>query len=515
MLLATTSQLTQEVPAVPFLWVLPLSIYLLSFILCFDRPRWYDRRVFGVLLPAAVAGTLWLLHQGLDARLWLQLTIYSLLLFACCMTCHGELVRGKPAPSGLTLFYLALATGGAAGGAFVGLLAPVIFDGYWEFHVALLACCLLALPGWFEGSRNTWLRPVLWLAAPLGLLLLTGFLYVDVRRFDRDVIHAARNFYGVLRVKEEAGARGTIHELYNGRSVHGGQFRDPEKRRWPTAYYGHDSGAGLALNHHPARREGAKPRRAQERSDQQDRARREGAKPRRAQERSDQQDRARREGAKPRRAQERSDQQDRARGLDVGAIGLGTGVIATLARPGDRLRFYEINPLVARLARERFTFLADSPASSVEVVLGDGRLRLEREQRRFDVLVVDAFNSESIPVHLLTAECFEAYWRRLRPDGLLTLLIATRFVDLQPVMRGHARASGKEVIQVVTRGSYLRGTRRSRWVVFGDPNNPFFRNTAVTRRRQPMDARSVLWTDRRASLWPLLRWSRGKPVFGP
>lgn len=400
LLLSVTGHLTQNVAAIPFLWVLPLAVYLLSFILCFaEGGRHYRRPFYLFLFPPALAACAGLLHKGVDFRdLKVAIAVFGVALFVFCMFCHGELAARKPASRHLTVFYLMVSLGGAFGGAFVGLAAPVLFPGLFELHASLIAVAALAslvlILDARSGSGAGWGKAVLPATAVVMAIVLTGFLGNEVREALRYARVSVRNFYGALRVTDVAAGpgRGTVRKLTHGVINHGVQYLEPGRRRKPTTYYGPDSGAGRAL--------------------------------------------AATRGSAPHR---------------VGVIGLGTGTLAAYGRTGDEYRFYEIDPNVVRLSREEFSYLPDSRAS-VTVVLGDARLSLERESPgRFDLLVVDAFTSDAIPVHLLTLEAFGLYFAHLKGDGVLAVHVSNKFLDLRPVVRMAAGALGKEARLVDTR----------------------------------------------------------------
>ena len=464
LLLATTNQICVDLAVVPFLWILPLGLYLLSFIFVFAGTRWYPRVLCGVLLPVGVAGVWALLEYS--PSIVVQIAAYSAVLFVCCMVCHGELVRLKPDPAHLTSFYLMIAAGGAAGGAFVALLAPHLFRGYFELHVGLVACCLLALAAYALDDRSVLrgLRPR-WAWALLGILLacLSGGLVLAARQFIADALSISRNFYGVLSVTEEgSSARTHRYVLSHGSTIHGLQFDDPVKRRWPTTYFGWGSGVGLAVRH--LQKDGP---------------------------------------------------------LQIGVVGLGAGTIAAWGRKGDSLRFYEINPEVKRLADTRFSYLPDTKAE-VQVVLGDGRISLEREDdQRFDVLVLDAFSGDSIPVHLLTKNAFETYLRHLKPDGIVAVHISNEYLDLQPVLfliadhfgldrlllEDHPEEDPDDEASQVAQPNRSRGLYLSSWVLL-TRNTAFLQSDEV--QRVASDPKTEyphvrLWTDDDTNLYRILR----------
>ena len=521
MLLATTNQLCQQVASVPLLWVLPLAIYLLSFIICFDNQRWYRRGIFHPALGVAVFATLVILCGG-GASLTIQIAAYSALLFTVCMVCHGELARLKPDERYLTSFYLMVAIGGAAGGILVAAIAPLIFTGYFEFHLTIwtsllmliivlmrdpdswihehrpnvaVACfaSLLALPSVIgaadlEGAFNRTAphllsgfvavglmsavafqkdsklarkRPgyLLQACAMLGLLVIGGVLIVDIEGNRADSLIARRNFYGTLVVYsvDSQNPEDHFYMLRHGQIIHGEQYSAADKRREPTTYYGPESAIGLIMRNHP-----------------------------------------------------RSFARDtRDRSLRVGAIGLGVGTIAAYGQPRDYIRFYEINPAVIEIATEGyFTYLRDSRAT-IDVVPGDARLSMERElaagdRQAFDVIVLDAFAGDAIPVHLLTAEAFEIYLRELNSDGVLAIHVTNRYLDLQPVIRAIADHLGLIAARFHQPGGPL--VKPADWIVLAR-NDSILGRAEFKDHLQPLDSqrRVRLWTDDYSNLFQILK----------
>jgi SAM-dependent methyltransferase len=404
LLLAVTNHLTQDVAAIPFLWILPLSVYLLSFIVCFESPRFYRRAVFLPLLGMALAFMayrLWPYRTSFDPP-WLGflthlpirwvIACFAVGLFVCCMVCHGELARLKPHPRYLTGFYVTVSLGGAMGGLFVGLVAPNFFRAYYEFPIGLGLCAaaaflVLARGLWRLSGGALWAWPRLGAAALA--IVLCGYLAclaVVMREMVDGYRVVARNFYGLLRVEDEGNPKidqDANRKLVHGTINHGEQFLREPYRRQPVTYFCPQSGIGLAMQ-------------AQE--------------------------------GPPRR---------------IGILGLGCGTLAAYGRLGDTLRIYEINPLVLDIARSEFTYLRDTPAR-VEVALGDGRLLLEAEpSQQFDLLVMDAFSGDSVPVHLITREAFRTYFRHLKPGGILAVNVTNTYLDLRPVVERAAAAFGK------------------------------------------------------------------------
>ena len=459
LLLATTNKMCQDVAVVPFLWVLPLGLYLLSFILCFDSPRWYWRPVFGPWLILAIAGVCWIqLREGLPiAR---QVGIYSAALFICCMVCHGELNRLRPSPRYLTSFYLMIALGGALGGIFVALVAPLIFSDYFELQGGLLACGVLALIVYWTDPKSPLHRGrPFWAWGPLIALLpvLGGALWQQANA-ERDAaqrIGRWRNFYGVLSVSDHgrAGAEDRERRLYHGRIIHGMQFLDPARRSLATTYYSPDGGVGLTMRLFP-----------------------------------------------------------RQENRRIGLVGLGAGTLAAYGHGGDYLRFYEINPQVTQLARSQFTYLRDCPAT-IDIIPGDARLSMEREEAQdLDILVLDAFSGDAIPVHLLTRECFQIYLRHCKPDAVIAVHISNRHLDLEPVVAKLAECFQLQAAVVDTHDEQeaedaTDGRYGSTWVLL--TNNQGFLNQQELQQssRPPGTTRPGLrlWTDDDTNLFQILK----------
>ncbi len=407
MLLSVTTQLSQEVAASPFLWVLPLAVYLLTFILCFESDRWYTRARFLPALAALLVGGFVLALRQRQLAIGWQIGGFLAVLFATSMFCHGELARRRPAPEHLTRFYLALSLGGAVGGLLVPLLAPLVFNHYYELDASLVITWVLAIAVLASDSRSALFGAgarLARLAVAAHLVLLIFLVAVRSNFWEDGRLWTGRNFYGQLRVVRDCDPQQpekpppdcAIAELH-GRTTHGVQFANAGSsslQREPTAYYTPNAGVGRALLSLRARR-----------------------------------------GNAP---------------IRVGVIGLGAGTLAAYGAPGDSFRFYEINPAVVELARPGspyFSYLTDS-AAHVETVLGDARLSLERELRegrpgKFDLLVVDAFSSDSIPAHLLTREALEIYKKHLAgPESILAIHVSNTFLDLAPLVWSLSDATG-------------------------------------------------------------------------
>jgi SAM-dependent methyltransferase len=466
LLLATTNHMIQNVAAVPLLWIVPLSLYLLSFILCFGSKSVYRRSVFLRLLAVALAGMASLLSpQFLNARLTLLIPAFSAGLFVCCMVCHGELARLKPHPSRLTSFYLMVSLGGALGGLFVGLVAPRLFRGTFELQVGIAMCAMLTLVVLHRDPRSVFYRArwqPSWVLVVALVVALVANLAFGIYQEMAQARVMVRNFYGTLRVidltppkivliqgeavrslEPEPGERKLMH----GTIDHGLQFLGEDRRRQPTTYYGPSSGVGLALREAEARGP-----------------------------------------------------------VRVGVIGLGPGTLATYGRPGDHYTFYEINPLVIELAGTEFSFLRDCWAE-ISIVQGDARLALERQAPQgFDVLAVDAFSGDAIPVHLLTREAFAVYFRQLRPDGVVAVNVSNRYVNLQPVVLRAAESLGKQAVVIVNAENEEQAISNATWVLVSGRQGFFdadFIRQASAPPRQLAGLR--VWTDDYSNLLRVLR----------
>jgi hypothetical protein len=520
MFLATTNQICQDVAVVPFLWILPLSIYLLSMIVCFDQPKWYSRKIFLPAFVVAIFLACFVLNGWIVNKILLQIAIYSFALFSCCMACHGELVRSKPGPRHLTSFYLMVSLGGALAGAFAALLGPRVFPAFWEYQLGLwgsvlfvllalahdksswlyssrfglpiLAVLAAFLPGctamivhqqgasslfpvvpvliavyvllkWGKHSENDAHRRAVPIYCATVLVVLGLLLFFTARGQVQGSPMVSRNFYGVLTVRElnSQYPEWRAFSLHHGRTAHGYQFQSEDKRMLPTAYYGITGGAGRAIA--ALRKVRSSPR-----------------------------------DPKP---------------LRIGVVGLGVGTLAAYGRPGDYMRFYEINPEVTRIAYDQrfFSYLRECQAA-FEVIPGDARLSMESELQRnqpqlFDILVIDAFTGDAIPIHLLTKEAFEIYLREIRqPDGVIALHITNAHLDLRPVMLSvaehfqvhyaflHSEGDGA----ITTYSDWVLLTRDE--VAMNSVASPAERNTAAQQKPN-----LSLWTDQYSNLLSVAR----------
>lgn len=409
LLLSLSNAITEEVAPVPFLWVLPFAVYLLTFIMVFHDLRWYRPKSDGVLFFLLLLCWAGLANSPFVSELALQILTYSLLLFTGCLVCHGEMARTKPHPSHLTHFYLAIALGGALGGVVVGVVAPLTFNNNWELPITLSLVSALAFSAIARESaksHDAWADKVigrLWWLFPLAV----GVIFVSSSLQVRGWIYASRNFYGILKVAErDLGAEGALRVLYNRRINHGSQFLAAEKKTFPTTYYGPDSGAGLLFRSYPE-----------------------------------------------------------SQNLRIGAIGLGAGTITAYAQAGDYIRYYELNPEVEAVAKKYFTFLSDSPAEK-DIVIGDARLSLQKEPpQNFDVLVVDAFSGDAIPAHLITREAMRVYLRHLNPGGAIAFHITNSHLDLRPVLATLMKAFGLSGVLIDSKTDAERGLHAASWII--------------------------------------------------
>lgn len=450
LLAASTIQLSTNLAPIPLLWVVPLALYLLTFVLNFSSPRFYNRALFFPLFAVAIGAMAWqYTHAETYQHIKYVIPLYLAGLFVICMACHGEIVRRAPAPRYLTRFYLLIALGGALGGIFASVIAPLAFETYLEMPVLLivLAEIMVALQWHRRGAKR-----LLWIvrsAMILAIVMLNVYLIsAELQSREQEVV-VTRNFYGVLRVRDHLENDMERRTLMHGTIGHGFQFRDPSLREAAAAYYSLDSAVGRAL--------AAK-----------------GS-----------------EGS-----------------LRVGVVGLGAGVLLTYARAQDHFSVYEINPEIVTIAERDFTYLNDTRArgADVELLLGDARLTLESQSpQRFDVLILDAFSSDAIPVHLLTMEAFELYMRHLAPGGVLAVHVSNRYLDLRPVCQRAAVLY--DLTAKFHRDPGTEMTYPSEWVLM-TPSEDFWEHALfqdTTLEPLFVDPSFRAWTDRYSSLWSVLK----------
>ena len=446
-LLAVTNTVCQDVAVIPFLWVVPLSLYLLSFILCFDSEFWY-RRVSVSIVTCALITTLCclLLWRSMDSLL-LQVGLYFVLLFAVCMLCHGEVARMRPQPQNLTSYYLVLSAGGACGGLFVALAAPLLFSDFWETHLCLLASVVVAL--WVIADEFGWLTshrrpPLMGIAAAVMMVVLVGMLFMDSWTQNRKTVSTTRGFYGVLKVENDDVSNSVL--LKHGHITHGLQLRGPGGWKTPTTYFTRRSGVGRAI----------------------------------------------------------SFQQSNKTSARIGIVGLGAGTLAAYGRQGDVFKYYELNEQVIELAEKYFSFVSRAPAE-VQIIPGDARLSLEQEDPQdFDVLVLDAFSGDAIPTHLLTREAFEIYQKHLAPDGIIAVHTSNLYFDLRPVVDALADEFAMHSSTVVVSNIQALTDVPSEWILVSNNAEQLEEKTLREAAIAPQ-SRRVLWTDSFSNLFQILR----------
>ncbi len=448
MLLASTSHITQNIASVPFLWVMPLSLYLLTFVLAFEGRGgrgWYERWMMFVTLLFVVG-----MAAGLSAGrgvldVSLAVPLYSVGMFVSVFFCNGELALRKPTPRYLTQFYLTISLGGALGGLFVGLVAPRLFPTTFELPLALMALAAMALV-------VVWNNKFL-IGPALVASLATAWYGSEYLTFLRDdVIYMHRNFYGTLRVREQGTGDLQVRRLLHGVILHGEQSTTAPDRLEPGTYYARTSGVGRAIEA--------------------------------------------RQAAGP---------------VRLGVVGLGIGTLSAYGRAGDTVRFYELDPDVLALAKNYFSYLPSSP-SNLEFVLGDARLSLERELARgakqgYDVLALDAFSSDSIPVHLITREAIDLYMQHVAPDGILAIHISNRFLDLKPVLANIAQSLGLKARLVSDSPTGSGSASITDWVLIARTDAPFAHASLDVAAPIEPDPSLSLWTDQFNNLLDVLKSS--------
>jgi hypothetical protein len=455
-LLSVTNQITQEVAVIPFLWVLPLALYLLSFILTFSGERGYNRKFYAFLFLLSAALTLFVMLNATRLHVYWQILAYCLLLFAACMLCHGELYLLRPSAGHLTTFYLMVSIGGALGGLYVSLIAPLIFNGYWEFFVGLAMTIAIVLTVLRRNRAENLAARARFVFTVFGLVTV---MLAVLSTYFSGALYTKRNFYGVIRVREliPQGSAESAYVMSHGITVHGIEFINPKLRDVPTTYYVRESGAGLAILNHPKYKNHGPMR--------------------------------------------------------VGLLGLGIGTLLGYGRPGDDYRLYEINPVVVDLAGGQgnyFSFLRDSQAK-ITMVLGDARISLDQElaegrPQNFDVLVLDTFSSDSIPVHLATKEALALYLSHLAPDGIIAAHITNLHLDLQPVFWQLAQYYDLSMVRVNYPGD-SHGGYASHWILLA--RDPAVLNIAAI-QEHAVDLRGYstnikLWTDDYSNLFQILK----------
>lgn len=441
---AVTQHMTVNVAAIPLLWIVPLATYLLTFVIAFQGWRWLPRTpLLGVLAVLLYALGKFLTRPDYRVPVGMSIGLFLAELSVACLVCHTELYRLRPRePHETTEFYLAMAAGGAAGSFLVGVMAPMAFRGNYDLSLTFVVTAVVVLAVHWSDG---WKQQMLWGAVTLA----TAWFCVTLKAtYSQSVLASDRNFYGSLRVKSGVNVDGAdMRTLMHGSIVHGTQIFSPELMRVPTTYYAPDSGVGRAL------------------------------------------------------AICCSD-----RGRRIGVVGLGVGTVAAYGREGDSIRFYEINPAVRPLAENWFTYLRQSTAK-LTFVDGDARASLAKEQPQgFDILAIDAFSGDAIPLHLLTVEALATYRQQLAPGGVLAFHISNQYVDLEPELAALAKATGMQARRVTSMAVEPRGEYQSNWILLTDDPR-FFAQPLLATALPLKELQGVTaWTDDRSSLLRLVRW---------
>jgi hypothetical protein len=461
-LLLTTSQVTlQDISSFPLLWIIPLSLYLISYIITFAKPHWYYRPIWVGIFTILC---LFIFYEPHHHKLTLifQIAVYSSLLFSGCMICHGELIRLKPNKKWLTTYYLAIALGGVLGGIFVNVIAPFLFNQWWDFYITLLGIFLCAAFFYYTtvGNQSTLVRHSLRFVWIISFAALNLTLYLHLRNLHQDVIYKHRNFFGVFEIAERNPNIPEYHyrTLNNGSILHGKQYLEASRRNLATSYYSQQSGIGLALEF----------------------------------------------------ARNSKKSEPHYQGLRIGVIGLGTGTIAALTAKGDLLRFYEIDADIAKIAKDYFYYLQDAK-SAIDVVIGDGRVALkdklqESGSENYDVLAIDAFTGDAIPLHLLTIEAIKIYLSHLSENGILAFHISSRYIDLYPPLQSLATKLNLFTFSTHNAEDINTGVFASQWILISrrpEIGAYLYQNNALF---FPDKRITPIWTDDFNYLLSVIRW---------
>jgi hypothetical protein len=453
MLLAITNQSTLDIPPVPFLWVLFLAIYLTSFILTFESDRWYKRAViiplFVIFLVISIFTKLTI--EKLD--LSFIIIIYSITLFLTTMVVHGELALSKPKPAYLTRFYLMSSLGGALGGIFVAIIAPLIFTKYVEMEIGMgLTFTLVAYSLFvFKHKLSVKLRKL----KKIGLILITLAVLIFFFRMtqikSRNLSYQSRNFYGVLAIRNFHVKNGSLKSLFHGRIIHGAQFKSKKQASIPITYFGYDSGIGLVFRNRKALF---------------------------------------------------NDE------MKISVLGLGIGTLAAYGTPNDWMHFYEINPDVVNYAQKHFTYLKDCKAP-YKISIGDGRIQMEKEIKQgvknfYDVIVIDAFSGDSVPMHLLTMEAMKIYLKLLKKDGVLAFHTSNKHLKIHTLIHNMAKKLKIHSIWMKTKANIEWGRFLNSWVLVSHKN--LLKIKKIRSNSVPWPKmKNTIWTDNYGSLLQIVK----------
>lgn len=463
LLLATTNAITQWSAVVPFLWILPLSLYLLTFVIAFGHRGLYNRTVYAIVFAVLAAIAVWLPFPDTSRELLAQLAVQCGAMFFGCMICHAEMVDLQPEPQRLPKFYLAISVGGALGGIAIALIAPLVFSDYFEHPIVLGAIGLtVAILLWRDNTRVASQRFAAAGITGIATAIATGGAAANELELRASLLERVRNFYGVVSIVREDTEKTRDESLVMRQAGvdQGSEFMTPARRMEPVCAYDWPSALGLALTHHAKRRA---------------------------------------DGPQT--------------PLRIGVVGLGAGMVAALGRNGDTLRYYELNPAVPRLTRKYFYFVKDGKAKS-DILLGDARLVLERQLREgqpqaFDILVMNAFRGASPPMHLMTKEAFEIYLAHMAPNGILAINFELDTFEMAPLHRGMAQAFGLEVRWFETK---MRPGCEDviSWALY-TKDKALFHVPAVREAISPWRDKgrdAIVWTDKSSNLMSILNWGR-------
>lgn len=449
LMVADTSFLTENIAPIPLIWVAPLALYLLSFIICFEWNGWYNRKLFLPLLVIALFILAYLPTMGLnELPVFISMTINLLSFFIVCIVCHGELAMQQPDSQYLTIYYLMLAIGGVVGGFFVGVIAPYWFNENYELSVGIiLTGIVISKVFLYDIKLKNNLFKISFIGISTSFIILISYIRINDHYDELSGSELSiRNFYGSLKVylNEKVGYRSMRH----GQISHGRQNTDPNKLLEPTTYYIPESGVGKVILL----------------------------------------------------------KESLTKSIKLGVVGLGVGTLAGYGRSADTIKFYEINPQVVKVAKEKFTFLSKSPAK-IDLVLGDARLILENEiSQQFDVLVIDAFSGDSVPIHLLTEEAFSQYFRHLKKDGILAIHITNRFLNLKPVVKTAADHYGKDIrmIEYTVPEGKEKELFRSQWAIIASNQDYFQNRTFINAQKITLIQSFKPWKDNYSSIISLI-----------
>jgi hypothetical protein len=482
---AATDRVSHDIAPEPRLWITTLSLYLLTFIICFDHERWYQRRPVAIMCLLAIlilTGSQDMTERlGFDWEPDVTQVRWShfLAMFLICFMCHGELVRLRPTSRDhLTEFYLWMSFGGACGGLFVTLVATNLFDEFYEWTLCLLSAIALGTyilastptpklhfpPGKNTAQARQFLFGAIGaLAAGVVCFWVDPFQWREDSspEFEHIFLHGSRNFYGTVGVEERihrTDPSRSYRLLYSGQITHGVQFTHASKRMLPTSYYSIESGVGETLEY-----------------------------------------------AKSKYSE-----------IRVAIVGLGIGTLATYAREADHYDLYEINPDVIQIANQWFDNVPGCKAGTKETILGDARLKLEQasEDVQYDVIVLDAFSGDSVPIHLLTREAFEIYRKHLKHQGFIAIHITNRYLNLYPIVKRQAEHLGMGFRNKFQSGEPSRLIHDNHYVIITDDaeylalfpsvNRRYFDDSGnPVREVDPNISNVPLWTDHFSSINPI------------